>query len=729
MGWFDEQIRDRIRADDEQLSSSLSEMASAIDPSFSAGSDSGRKQLAALSEIADYFRIRYKDLPKDVTDLEGQLDYLLRPSGILRRRVRLTKGWQKDCTGPLLAMKKSGTIAALLPDKIAGYSYFDYDLGKKIRITDKVFQEFDDEAYCFYRPLPQKPLNIADLIKYILSGFSPNDFVFMGIAALLCTLFGMLTPAITKLIFGTVIPSGAKSLLLPLSCLAVGITVSSMLMEITRSAVSERISEKTDAQVQAAAMMRLLSLPPRFFREYSTGELMSRLSCMQNVCSLISDVVLTAGFTGLFSLLYVGQMVSYSPALVIPSLVIIIATVAATLLSSLARIKVTSYILESSAKESGMLFSLISGIQKIRLAGAEKRAFAKWANVYAKTAKFNYDPPAIIKYSGVISTAITQIGLVVIYFCAVSSNVSSDGYMAFNAAYGMVLSAFMTLSNAICSAANLRPSLKMLNPILEAQPEASENKKIVGRLSGAIELNNIFFRYKPDGPLILNNVSVKIRPGQYVAVVGKTGCGKSTLIRLLLGFEKPQKGAVYYDGRDVNEMDLPSLRRNIGVVLQDGKLFPGDIYSNITISAPWLTVDDAWEAARLAGVDEDIAQMPMGMNTLVGGDTGGISGGQSQRLMIARAIAPRPRVLIFDEATSALDNLTQKQVTQSLDSLKCTRIVVAHRLSTIRSCNRIIVLDGGQIVQDGTYDELMQQKDGLFYELVARQQVNADHVS
>ena len=231
------------------------------------------------------------------------------------------------------------------------------------------------------------------------------------------------------------------------------------------------------------------------------------------------------------------------------------------------------------------------------------------------------------------------------------------------------------------------------------------------------------FRYEPDGPAILDDLSLRIRPGEYVAIVGRSGCGKSTLVKLLLGFETPETGSIYYDRKDLRDLDLQSLRKNIGTVLQDGKLFAGNIFSNITITAPWLSEKDAWDAAEKVGIAEDIRRMPMGMGTVLSEGGDGISGGQKQRLMIARAIAPRPGVLILDEATSALDNLTQKTVTESLNHLHCTRIVIAHRLSTIHECDRIIAIDGGRVVESGTYDELIKA-NGFFADLVSRQQIS-----
>ena len=296
-------------------------------------------------------------------------------------------------------------------------------------------------------------------------------------------------------------------------------------------------------------------------------------------------------------------------------------------------------------------------------------------------------------------------------------------YIAFFSAYGLVLGAFMSLAGVVQASAQIGPYLDMMKPVLEAEPEIAEDKEIITSISGRIEMNDVSFRYSEETPFVIDGMNLKVRAGEYVAIVGKSGCGKSTLVRLLLGFEKPERGAIYYDGKDMAGLDLRSLRRRIGAVTQDGSLFAEDVYSNITISAPHLTVDDAWEAAEIAGIADDIRAMPMGMKTMISEGSGGVSGGQKQRLMIARAVAPKPRVLILDEATSALDNRTQKQVSEALDALACTRIVIAHRLSTIKNCDRILYLEGGRIVEDGTYDELIAA-GGLFAELVERQRLD-----
>ena len=687
-------------------------------------SDGSAAAKSAIDEILKYYHVKSREVPDNIKDTNEQLEYLMRPYGIMRRTVRLEKGWYRDAVGAMLGvMKESGRVVALIPAGFSGYCYIDPDSGKKIKINRRNQRLFDTEAIAFYKPFPLKKIGLGSVAKYIAETLSAADFALIALATLALSLIGMLSPKLNNILFAAVLPSGSVRLLLSIAVFTVSVSVSSLLISATKEMITARINTKMSVSVQAAAMMRIMSLPADFFKGYGSGDLSSRAAHISSLCNMLVSAVLTTGLTSAFSLIYISQIFIYAPLLVVPAIAVILVTVAFSLISSFAQMRISKKQMELSAKESGMSYALISGIQKIKLAGAEKRAFARWGNLYAQNAKLTYNPPAFIKLNSVISLAISLIGNIVMYAAAVKSGVSVADYYAFGTAYGMVSGAFMSLAGMALTAAQIKPILETVQPFFNTVPEISEGKEVITRLSGGIELTNVSFRYNENMPLILDNMSLKIRPGQYVAIVGKTGCGKSTLMRLLLGFEKPQKGAVYYDGRDIERIDLKSLRRRIGVVMQNGKLFSGDIYSNIVISAPWLTQSDAWDAAEKAGIAEDIRRMPMGMNTIISEGSGGISGGQRQRLMIARAIAPKPKILMLDEATSALDNLTQKRVSESLDSLKCTRIVIAHRLSTIKQCDRILVLDGGKITEDGTYDELIAQ-NGVFAELVERQRLD-----
>ena len=725
MGWFDEQIKQRKQNDDELFAEAFAGIAGAVTGEKISALNSGeQKTKNAVDEILRYYRIKPCEVPDSVKDINERLEYLLRPHGIMRRTVRLEKGWYKDAVGAMLAVKKSdGSAVALIPSGFAGYTYFDEEKGKRVRVGRKTQELFEAEAIAFYASFPLKKIGMKDLAVHIVKSLSVTDFAMAALATLAVTLVGLFTPKLTNLLFSAVLASGSLQLLSAIAVFMICVSFSSILIGGVKSLLMARINTKMGLSVQAATMMRILSLPADFFKGYSAGDLASRASSVQSLCNMLISAVLSTGLTSIFSLIYIGQIFAYAPALVVPALLVIAATIVVSVVTTFAQLRVSRQQMKLGAEESGLTYALISGVQKIKLAGAEKRAFAKWGKQFAASARLQYNPPAFLKFNGVITTAISLAGTIAMYYFAVTSGITVADYYAFNTAYGMVSGAFMSLAGIALTIANIKPVLEMIKPILDARPEISEGKRVIERLSGGIELNNVSFRYNENMPLVVDNLSLKIRPGQYVALVGATGCGKSTLMRLMLGFETPQKGAVYYDGKDLSGTDLKSLRRKIGVVMQNGKLFSGDVFSNITISAPWLTLDDAWEAAELAGIAEDIRRMPMGMHTIISEGSGGVSGGQRQRLMIARAIAPKPKVLMFDEATSALDNLTQKKVSESLDKLKCTRIVIAHRLSTIRSCDRIIYLEGGKIVEDGNYEELIARK-GKFAELVARQRLD-----
>ena len=728
MGWFDDQIKQRIQNDDAQFSEAFAEMSGVVmgkKALSDAMYDQSKQAQNAVFDIIKHYHLKPKEVPLGVRTIPERLDYLLRPTGIMRREVTLTEGWYKNGIGPLLATTNDGKVIALIPNKVTGYHYFDYESGKRVKVTRRNCENICPEALCFYKPFPLRKLTGGDLFRYFLQTLCSADWILIIVASLVLSLVGMLVTIANKEIFGKVLEIGTSPVFIGAFALLLGATISQLMINVIKSLITSRINTKMTTAVESAAMMRLLSLPASFFKQYSAGDLANRLSQVKTLCTASSSIVLTGGLTTLFSLVYFFQIFTYAPALMVPSILVILTSVIVFTVISSMQMKNFTKLMQYEAKESGLVFGLISGIQKIKLAGAEKRAFAKWGKEYKDTAERKYNPRTAIKLLNTIILAINMLGTAVIYFFAVNADISIAEYMAFSAAYGMVSGSFMTLIGTSVEIAQIKPTIELFRPIMDAEPEVAEDKIVPQRLSGGLDLANVSFRYQEGMPLVLDKLNLKINPGQYVAIVGSTGCGKSTLMRIMLGFEKPQKGAVYYDGKDLNTIDIKSLRSNIGTVMQNGSLFAGDIYSNITISAPQLSVDEAWEAAEIAGIAEDIRKMPMGMHTLISEGSGGISGGQKQRLMIARAVAPKPKILMFDEATSALDNITQKHVSDALESLKCTRIVIAHRLSTIKNCDRIIVLDQGKIVEDGTYEDLIAQ-GGMFAALVDRQRIDKE---
>ena len=723
MGWFDEQIKERLASDQEILEDSFLRLAGVVLDEKAAQRLQDERLIVkeALDSILKYYHEKPVELPENVKNIGEQLDYVLRPTGLMIRDVELTEGWQYDAYGPMLGFfRESGNAVALLPNLFGTYWFSDPATGKMSVVTKKNAGLFEMEAFCFYQSLPMKPLGIPDLILYMKNSISNSDFLQIALATLVVTLVGTIEPKVYSLVTGKILMNKQASVLIGMMAFLVSAAFASQMLSMVRSLLMERINTKTSLAVEASVMMRILSLPVNFFRKYSSGELSSRAQSVNSLCNMLLDNFMSVGLTSLMSLIYIMQIFSFARVLVVPSIIIILSTVIIGVVASLMQIDISRRRMKIAAEESGMAFAMLNGIQKIRLSGSEKRVFARWAQKYSEDARLQYNPPLFIKLNSVLVTAISLIGTIILYYLAVRYGVSVSDYVGFNAAYGMVMGAFSSLTSIALSIAGIRPVLEMAEPILKAEPEVAADKEMVTRVSGSIEVNHVSFRYEENTPYVLKDLSLKIKAGEYVAIVGRTGCGKSTLIRLLLGFEKPETGAVYYDRRDLASLDPRSLRKQIGVVIQNGQLFQGDIFSNITISAPQLTLADAWEAAETAGIAQDIRDMPMGMQTVISEGQGGVSGGQKQRLMIARAIAPKPRILIFDEATSALDNKTQKQVSDALDRLKSTRIVIAHRLSTIKNCDRILVMDKGAIIEEGTYNELIEKK-GAFAELVARQ--------
>ncbi|MEG1778938.1 MAG: ATP-binding cassette domain-containing protein, partial [Oscillospiraceae bacterium] len=669
----------------------------------------------AIDEILSYYKVKSRELPDNIRDFDEQLEYLMHPLGIMRRKVRLTGMWYKEACGAMLAMKKEGGLpVALIPRSFSGYAFFDEKTGKYIKINKSNANLLDTEAICFYKPLPLGKINTKDLLRYMSGSVSGYDFFGLCLAAFAVVAIGLVLPSINNIIYSDVIISNSYKLLFAIFTFLFCTEISQILTTAVQMLLSARMGKKISNSVHTAVVMRLLSLPSSFFKKRSAGEIASNISNIGQYVDVMVNAILTTGISAIFSAMYITQMVRYGHMMAVYGLLVILLTILLSVICMAANIKVTKKATRERAREEGLTYSLITGIQKIKLSGAEKRAFSRWAKFYTPVSSLTCNPPLIVKLGSIIPICVPLVGTLVIYYSAIKSGVGIGDFFAFNIAFGLVMGTCATLIGTFRLYAQIKPTIDEILPILEAEPEIAKNKTVISRLMGGIEINNVSFKYSDDTPFVLDNLSLKICSGQYVAIVGESGCGKSTLMRLMLGFEKPVRGAIYYDGKDVSSLDLKSLRRNIGTVMQNEKLFQGNVFSNITISAPQLTIDEAMKAAEMAGVADDIKAMTMGIHTMIsdGGGGGGISGGQRQRIIIARAIASNPQILMFDEATSALDNITQKTVSESLESLKCTRIVIAHRLSTIKNCDRIVMLDKGKISEDGTYEELIK-KDGV----------------
>lgn len=663
------------------------------------------------------------DEENSLVSKEKMLNQILGPRGIMQRRVELKGKWWKSAVGPMLGFDKEGKWVALLPSGMkTGYTYINAN-GDKVKVSDVSMREdLSDEAITFIQSLPMRKLSLTDLLKFIFKSFTMGDVIRMLFVSLLISLTGMLIPYANKQIFDVVIPNGVKTDIIPVAALLVGAAVGGTLFNLIRDWMLKRMKELVSVRIEPAVMSRTFLLRAKFFMKYSSGELNERIMSIGRLCDLANDMLVSTSITALFSIVYIFQMRNYAEPLFVPGLLIIFLQFLFAMTFIWFQQKQDKGYIAASTRLSSMVFDLLNGVQKIKITGSQKRAFTKWLKTYTESARYEYNPPVILKISGALMVLLNFGGIAFIYMSAVKNQIAPSDYIAFNAAYGMVSSAFTALIGIVPQLSSMKPLLEQAQPIMDEVPEVDEKSKLVHSLNGGIEISHLSFRYSEDTPWILDDISLKIKPREYVAIMGKSGCGKSTLLRLMLGFETPQSGAIFYDDHDLAEVDKSSLRKRIGTCLQSGTLFPGDIFSNITITAPWSTREDAWEAARLAGIADDIQALPMGMNTLVSEGGGGFSGGQKQRLLIARALMNKPSILFFDEATSALDNVSQKIVSDNIDKMRCTRVVIAHRLSTIRNCNRIIVLDKGHIVEEGTFEQL-KAKGGLFAEMIRRQEI------
>ena len=728
MTLFGKQLEDRLKKDEsavlrgeQLLGSTLGRKRASYNMEMSGGGVADQMEL-----IARYFNLDQPDVAVafGLSDDEA-VEEILKATNMAKRHVLLTDSWWKDSDGPLLAtLRDGGGVVALFPRASSGLYFLDETTGKRVRVTEKNASMFEEEALCFYCPLPAHPLTGNEYLRLLVSKIKPGDLLLYVVTSILMSVAGVVTTMVVKIAFGRIVPTGSIPLFLSLFVFLASLALANFLMRSARFSLSARIQNRLDVIAENGVFSRVLNLPVSFFSEYSAGGLSQRITAFSDVPKIITDtlfVIMNMVVAVVMSL----PILFVAPELLPAGLGAILLVIVVQIVTTIQERRLAMRQFESAEKNGSMLFDLFSGAQRLKLSGSEDRAYARWLRGYAEQAAATYSTKFPLCARTQLVASCRLIGLLAAFYLAYKGHVSVASFAAFSTAYGAAMGCLDVIAPRFKWVAQLGPRLKMIEPILQAVPEYGTDKAMVSSLEGKIELDHVTFRYDEDSPAVLDDLSLTIEPGEYVGIVGGSGCGKSTLVRILLGFKTPQEGTVYYDEHDMSVTNLRSLRRCIGTVLQDGKLFAGDIYSNITITAPHLSIEEAWDAAEKVGMAEDIRLMPMGMHTHISEGSGGISGGQKQRLMIARAIVGNPSILIMDEATSALDNLTQKIVTDSLDALDCTRIVIAHRLSTIRSCDRIIALNKGKIVESGTYDELME-KGGFFAELVKRQQIDED---
>ena len=674
---------------------------------------------------------------------------LMQKGNMQMRLVTLPENWYKKDTGVLLGFYTSPDtgqkdIVAFIPTTPDSYRIFLPQHPEGIVLSDAEAQNVSRDAFQCYAGFPARALKLWDLIKFMFHQCWLADYRTILVCSLFAGLIPLATPLITETIFQDIIPILDRQGLATVTQALMVTSFTTAALGIVRSIAILRISNRIEMAAEAAMWGRLMSLPAQFFRRFTVGELASRMGGIGIAKGLASGEFVSSILSFIFSFWSIFLMCYYSMKLTAAAIVVWLVY---SLFVAFVLRRVLFFqrkIIEAGNKSAGTVQQIFAGLSKFRVQGAEEQAYNLWTSTFGEHWNWTLKLRWQNNYTSIISSIQPFVLTLILYYIAVygMNEVGPDGktvktgigyaqFIAFNAAYSSFNGVMGGVIGLVSQYFAIQPQLENLRPILEAVPENTDERQDAGKLSGAIEVNHLSFAYthvtpdqkggviETEGTDVLKDVSFSIAAGENVAIVGKSGSGKSTLVRLLLGFETPKRGSIAFDGQDLSELALPSVRSQMGVVLQNGQLMTGDIYTNI-VGTRMLTQDDAWEAAEAAGIAEDIADMPMGMQTVISEGSSNISGGQRQRILIARALAGKPAILIFDEATSALDNRSQAIVTRSLDKLKSTRIVVAHRLSTIRQCDRVIVMDDGRIAEMGSFDELVA-KGGLFADLVKRQ--------
>lgn len=703
----------------------------------------GDPLMACLSCIGSKINLEF--LPPNKSEDLKRVNYveaISRASKVRYRNVKLRYKWYQHDNGPLLAFIKGlgadGSSTELRPVVLLpankgafGQKIFDPQGGVIRQLTQEDINELDEDALMFYRPYPEQATSFMDLGKWAASTFRGSLGLLLAISVLI-SLTGMLSPIFFGHIVDKAIPDGDRRMLWEMALCLLGVTLGSIAFSLGQGILTLRVKTGITLHMQSAVMDRLLNLPLTFFKKFSSGDLLNRSMIISEISAEVSGIAIKGIFAGFSTCISILLLFYYSVTLaIIPLCFGALSCICSLYLGIKVRRAALDYE-RGSGKLNGFLFQMVTSISKFRVAGAERLVFHEWSNRYSQQLKYLSQILSYNNWNKVINPAITLCSTIALYLLVVKSMgqpTASGGaavltmgtFVAFNSAFGNFMRGVESLTETAVDIIDSFAKQDIAKPIINAKPELDYSKEDPGQINGEIDMRNVSFRYSEDGPYILRDLSLKIHEGDFVAFVGPSGCGKSTLFRLLLGFEEPEIGSILYNNQDISGLDINSIRRQIGTVLQTASISAGSMFENIA-SGLVITLDEAWMAAKDAGLDEDINAMPMGMHTLVSEGGGNLSGGQRQRLLIARSLVTNPKILLFDEATSALDNRTQEIVSRSISRRNVTRLVIAHRLSTIEDADHIVVLNKGNIEQQGTFDSLKKEK-GMFSRMISRQTV------
>ncbi|GAA5611822.1 NHLP bacteriocin export ABC transporter permease/ATPase subunit [Streptomyces platensis] len=678
---------------------------------------------AVCRRVAEAAGITLTEPPKGgaVNDRITPVERIAVSSRIRTRAVRLQGPWWRTNTGPLVGHRaKSGAPVALLWRR-GRYEAVNPVSGLRMRLGKDNADELEPRAVMFYRPLPERPMSLWRLMLFSLRG-TRTDVRNLALSGLVTVGLGALVPIATGKVLGEYVPSADKSLIVQVSLAVMITSVVSAAFMLLQNLTVLRMEGRIESTLQPAVWDRLLRLPTKFFTERSTGELASAamgISAIRRVLSGLGPVAVQSTTIGAMNLVL---LLVYSVPLALAAVAMLIVIGAVFLAMGLWELRWQRRLVKLGNKLNNQAFQTLRGLPKLRVAAAESFAYAAWAREFARSRELQQKAGRIKNLTTVLNAVylpVCSLTLFILLAGPARGTMSAASFLTFNTSVTMLLTAVTQITGAFISAAAAMPMFEQIKPVLDEKPEVRGASAQPGTLSGGIEAKKLSFRYTDDGPLVLDDVSLRVQPGEFVAVVGPSGCGKSTLLRLLIGFDKPSSGSVLYDGQDLAALDQAAVRRQCGVVLQNAQPLTGSILDCIC-GAEAFTQEEAWAAAEMAGLAEDIKRMPMGLHTMISGG-GAISGGQRQRLMIAQALVRRPRILFFDEATSALDNETQRIVSDSTRKLSASRLVIAHRLSTVMDADRVIVMAEGRIVEQGAPADLLADTGGRLHDLVRRQ--------